>query len=76
MHGQQPLAICRPLKTIVWLKIMLMVDNRGCEEILKPSMCCRKAYVASNSKMDFLADKVAAVPDSVEEEAGPAKKQR
>ncbi|KAL3161309.1 hypothetical protein ABBQ38_009664 [Trebouxia sp. C0009 RCD-2024] len=35
-----------------------------------------KAYVASNSKMDFLVDKVAAVPDFGEDEAAPAKKQR
>lgn len=55
---------------------MPLDDICECEEFFRPSLCCRKAYVASNSKMDFLADKVAAVPDSVEEEAAPAKKQR
>ena len=53
-----------------------MDDVRGCKKIFKSSGFCRKAYVASNSKMDFLADKVAAVPDFAEEETAPSKKQR
>ena len=36
----------------------------------------RKAYVTSNSKMDFLADKVASVADFTEEDNIPVKKQK
>lgn len=40
---------------------------------------CRKAFVTSQPKLDFLADKFAAVPDYVEDEVtkeAPVKKQR
>lgn len=53
------------------MHLMLIDANR-----LQAFAACRKAYVASNGKMDFLADKVATVPDFAEEEAAPAKKQR
>lgn len=42
-------------------------------------MDCRKAYVTSAQKLDFLADKFTAVPDLVEDDVikeAPAKKQR
>ena len=55
---------------------MFVDDLCGCKKPVKPSVFCRKAYVASNSKMDFLADKVAAMPEFAEEDAAPSKKQR
>lgn len=42
------------------------------------SVSCRKAFVVSAKKLDFLAEKFAAVPDLVDDEVreAPAKKQR